>query len=251
MEIENETTPDELSANEKRSLALCGRPKSPEHRAKISAALKAKVLDGTLPAMQEEVRDKQKATKKKQAEAGLLRKQAQERRARQNVPGFQERRAARWHQTLLERYGTTNLNNVPGVIEKANAKRSLTMSEKISLGQVTNDWGKFKRGWHDSPIAGLQWYQSGWELVRMEFLDQVTNSWTKEHGIRIPYRDLKDQLRHYVPDFLVHADGCTRIEEVKGYKTASFPCKVKAAKEWCEQRGWDFVVIDTLKMCSL
>ncbi len=41
-------------------------------------------------------------------------------------------------------------------------------------------------------------------------------SWTKEHGIKIPYRMFGIIPRHYLPDFLVtYADGSKEIHETK------------------------------------
>lgn len=65
-------------------------------------------------------------------------------------------------------------------------------------------------------------------------------SWTKDHGIRIPYRMMGFIPRIYVPDFLVtFADGSKELHETKG---AGFLAwiethdKRRAADTWCKQR---------------
>jgi hypothetical protein len=106
----NAMSASNLEANHKRSEALRGR-KRPHHvREAISNALKAKAEDGTLPVMHPEVRAKQSATKRRQAEAGLLTENARAANAALNDdPIARARRDAAWAATIQERYGVSHL----------------------------------------------------------------------------------------------------------------------------------------------
>jgi hypothetical protein len=73
-------------------------------------------------------------------------------------------------------------------------------------------------------------------------------AWTKDHGIRIPYRMMGFIPREYVPDFLVtFADGSKELHETKG---AGFLAwiethdKRRAADMWCRQRGMIYRFIE-------
>lgn len=73
-------------------------------------------------------------------------------------------------------------------------------------------------------------------------------SWTKDHGIRIPYRMLGFISRTYLPDFLVtYADGSKELHETKG---AGFlfwletHAKRRAGDAWCRQRGMIYRFIE-------
>lgn len=196
--------------------------------------------------MQPEVRAKQKFTKRLQAEAGLLTENAKAANVALNAdPDARGRRDATWSATIRDRYGVSHLYDIPGVRERANQAKSEAMARRIAAGIPTNDWGRYERGWHVSPTAGRQWYQSGWERLRMEVLDASGAVWTKKHGIRIPYTDTKGRRRYYVPDFRVEIDGVTFIEEVKGYRGKNVQAKTAAAEAWCAEQGWMFVMLDS------
>jgi hypothetical protein len=73
-------------------------------------------------------------------------------------------------------------------------------------------------------------------------------SWTKDHGIRIPYRMMGFIPRSYLPDFLVtFADGSKELHETKG---AGFLAwiethdKRRAGHAWCQQRGMIYRFIE-------
>ncbi len=65
-------------------------------------------------------------------------------------------------------------------------------------------------------------------------------SWTKDHGIRIPYRIWGLIPRTYVPDFLVSfADGSKELHETKGAGFLAWVethAKRRAADTWCKER---------------
>lgn len=234
----------------KKSDVTRGRPKSVEHKKKISDALKKKAVDGTLPSMQIEVREKQKATKRKQADEGLLSKQGKARRALQNAPEFQEKRAIKWRATLMIRYGVSRMCDIPDVKEKANLKRSKTLSNKIANGTFVHNFGHFKHGKYESLNSGIQWYDSSWELIRMKFLDSINAKWTKKHKIAIPYVDSNQKIRNYVPDFLIENENGIFLEEIKGYKNKDYAHKVTAAEEWCKKYNMIYRVLDSKESLS-
>ncbi len=73
-------------------------------------------------------------------------------------------------------------------------------------------------------------------------------SWTKDHGIRIPYRIFGFIPRNYLPDFLVtFADGSKELHETKG---AGFlfwletHAKRRAADAWCRNLGMRYKFIE-------
>ena len=110
-------------------------------------------------------------------------------------------------------------------------------------------------------------YRSGWELKLMGYLDmhEEVIQWASEEFC-IPYRSPVDNRIHrYFPDFWVKkTDGSVLVIEVKPAKQAEPPkqpsrmtkryinevfeygknqAKWKAAREYCDDRGWNFVVM--------
>jgi hypothetical protein len=73
-------------------------------------------------------------------------------------------------------------------------------------------------------------------------------SWTKDHGICIPYRVLGLIPRTYLPDFLVtFADGSKELHETKGAGFLAWletHAKRRAADAWCKQRGMIYRFIE-------
>lgn len=220
----------------------------PEERArKISETLSAQALGGELSAQQPEVRAKQSATKKAQGYTPHLQRITKKSHGDPEVRG---RRFKSYQATLRKRYGVDNMNDIPGVRERANRGKSKAMARRIAEGGSLGSPGSFKQGVHVSPIAGDQWFHSSWEKARMETLDDLGLRWTKKHGIRIPYRDVKGRTRYYIPDFLVGVGDRLLLEEVKGYKGVNFNLKTEAAKAWCEEKGMGFQVLDSLSSCT-
>lgn len=81
----------------------------------------------------------------------------------------------------------------------------------------------------------------------MAVLDASGAVWTKKHGIRIPYTDTKGRRRYYVPDFRVEIGGGVFVEEVKGYGGKNVPAKTAAAEAWCAERGWTFIMLNSIQ----
>ena len=97
---------------------------------------------------------------------------------------------------------------------------------------------------------GESTYDSLLERNYMYELEQVGGvvSWTKDHGIRIPYRILGLIPRNYLPDFLVtFADGTKELHETKGAGFLAWletHAKRHAADAWCKQRGMIYRFIE-------
>ena len=77
--------------------------------------------------------------------------------------------------------------------------------------------------------------------------DPTIKSWTKKHGIKIPYNFLGLFTRNYLPDFLVEcSDGSKEIHEGKGLPLLfwdSTKAKRDAAQKWCKKQGMKYKVI--------
>ena len=82
-------------------------------------------------------------------------------------------------------------------------------------------------------------------MVELEGMPGV-KSWTKRHGIKIPYRFLF-VTRHYLPDFLVEFnDGSKEIHETKGLPLLfllSTKLKKTSAEEYCQRLSWKYKFI--------
>ena len=82
-------------------------------------------------------------------------------------------------------------------------------------------------------------------MVELERMPGV-KTWTKRHGIKIPYKALF-LTRHYLPDFLVEFnDGSKEIHETKGLPLlfwASTAIKREVAEVYCRERGWKYKLI--------
>lgn len=95
---------------------------------------------------------------------------------------------------------------------------------------------------------GEESYDSDLEKYYMVELDGMpgVKSWTKRHGIKIPYR-LLFIARHYLPDFLVEFnDGSKEIHETKGLPLLfllSTKLKKISAEEYCRKLGWKYKFI--------
>jgi hypothetical protein len=77
--------------------------------------------------------------------------------------------------------------------------------------------------------------------------DPAVKSWTKKHGIKIPYTYLGLFIRNYLPDFLVeYNDGSKELHEGKGLPLlfwSSTKEKRAAAQKWCKERGMRYKVV--------
>lgn len=92
------------------------------------------------------------------------------------------------------------------------------------------------------------YYRSSWEHRQMELLDSdpVVEWWEHEpHCIDYYF---EDQLRRYLPDFLVrYSDGRRELQEI-GVKEMKQDlvrnaAKSEAARRWCDERGYSFRIV--------
>lgn len=96
--------------------------------------------------------------------------------------------------------------------------------------------------------AGSDTYDSLLERDYMNELDHDprVRAWTKQHGVKIPYRFLGIP-RTYLPDFLVtFNDGSQELHETKGLPLmfwATTRLKRQSAEAYCAARGWKYKMI--------
>lgn len=81
----------------------------------------------------------------------------------------------------------------------------------------------------------------------MQFLDASSDvkSWTKRHGISIPY-EFDGRVKQYIPDFLVEwSSGLKTLEEVKGWvrDPARVAAKERAGLSFADANGFQYVTL--------
>ena len=108
---------------------------------------------------------------------------------------------------------------------------------------------------HRGKLIGLKRSPSGEEnydselekyyMVELEGMPGV-KSWTKKHGIKIPYQFFLLK-KNYLPDFLVEFnDGSKELHETKGLPflfLLSTKLKKVSAEEYCKKLGWKYIFI--------
>ena len=104
-------------------------------------------------------------------------------------------------------------------------RMSESRARGIADGTIPNTNGYGRKGWYTSSKSSESFfYDSMLEKFYMQRLDSDVTvvTWTKRHGIRIPYTNCDGVPKMFVPDFLVTRDRAS-IEEVKGRdKNAEF-----------------------------
>lgn len=99
----------------------------------------------------------------------------------------------------------------------------------------------FKRETLISPWTGEEEHMhSSWESAFYQTCVARQYHVTKNHGIQIPYTHPDGTTRSYIPDFYGFED--RTLYEVKGRHDAVDEAKWTAAKAYCENRKWCFVV---------
>jgi len=105
------------------------------------------------------------------------------------------------------------------------------------------------RGLKRNP-RGESEYDSFLERDYMFEIDSMSGvkEWTKDHGIRIPYKIFGLLPHTYHPDFLItFLDGSKELHETKGagfLAWASTHAKRRAGDEWCKVRGMKYKFIE-------
>ncbi len=124
-------------------------------------------------------------------------------------------------------------------------RMSETRAEGIASGRIPNTNGYGSKSWYTSTKTNEHVYcDSLLEKFRMLQLDAdpAIRTWTKRHGIKIPY--VTDKQRHYVPDFLIiTSSGDQLLEEVKG-RDLNAQAKHEALKVYCDMNGMSYRWID-------
>lgn len=96
-------------------------------------------------------------------------------------------------------------------------------------------------------------YDSLLERNYMLELDSMSGvrEWTKDHGIKIPYKIFGILPHYYIPDFLVtFVDGSRELHETKGSGFLSWLStheKRRVADIWCRDRGMKYRFIENSK----
>jgi hypothetical protein len=99
-------------------------------------------------------------------------------------------------------------------------------------------------------FRGASSYDSLLERNYMLELESMSGimEWTKDHGIKIPYKIFGLLPHKYLPDFLVtFIDGSKELHETKGagfLAWASTHAKREAADKWCKERGMVYRFIE-------
>lgn len=96
---------------------------------------------------------------------------------------------------------------------------------------------KNPQGWESYDSALERGY-----IVELE-RDSAVKSWTKKHGIKIPYK-LFGFTHNYLPDFLIeYQDGSKELHETKGLPLllwVSTKLKSESAEDYCKKQGWKY-----------
>src|SRR3989344_9207308 len=86
-------------------------------------------------------------------------------------------------------------------------------------------------------------------MLELEHLYGV-KSWTKRHGIKIPYNFFGIR-KNYLPDFLVTFQDCSQeVHETKGAGFLSWlttHAKRIAGDKWCKERNMKYIFIENSK----
>jgi hypothetical protein len=126
-------------------------------------------------------------------------------------------------------------------LRKLASDRAIELLEQGKIGPRA----PFKTEWVENHFTGKQEYMhSSWEKQFLEHCFSVGIPVTKAHSIRIPYIQ-KDGTEHvYVPDFVTTDDWVDKlIFEVKGQRDDVTDVKDEAARRWCDENGYQFIVV--------
>lgn len=151
-------------------------------------------------------------------------------------------------QTDNHRRNISNAKKGRGFSEAHRAALSAAAVRRIESG----GFGGRQTAYISSKSGRTEFAHSSYELKRMRFLDSNPDvwSWTKGHGLRIPY-NFDGKTKNYIPDFLVEwSDGTKTLEEVKGWsrEPERVAAKSRAAEEFALANDLRYVV---LQKCNL
>lgn len=110
--------------------------------------------------------------------------------------------------------------------------------------KMKSNCSKWKHGSIDTMKGGSVYYRSSWELFFIQLLESSTliKSFKYEpFGIKYKFKG-KDS--YYYPDFSVRTlTNEVYIVEIKGWMCAKDEHKFKAARVYCKQKGYKFIVL--------
>jgi len=118
------------------------------------------------------------------------------------------------------------------------------MGKNIANGMFIPIAQDYDQGYIKNKSTGLlEFYASSYEKERMKQLNEQNVSWTKNHKIKIQYKDKIGIARNYIPDILV---GRHTLEEIKPQKMLAQnnnPEKFAAATQYCNNRNIKFNIL--------
>lgn len=127
------------------------------------------------------------------------------------------------------------------------------MSETRTKKWINGDYDHIKRCWAQGLYffekEGREvYYRSSWELAFMKYLDAKDDvKWAKYERLRIPYRDIDNEKKHYIPDILVgYTSGRQVLYEIKPFSRKGSEINVlkfKSAHQYCKENNIEFKVI--------
>ena len=127
--------------------------------------------------------------------------------------------------------------------EEARKKSYETRAKSISAGKVNQVTHGICGNYISTKTMVEEWYQSSYELIRMQELDLDINvkNWTKKHKINIKL----SEKTWYIPDFLIELiDGSKILEEVKGYARDKdlFDKQIELANLYCKKNNMMYII---------
>jgi len=141
------------------------------------------------------------------------------------------------------------VNGMSGNYHTPETKALMSKSKVDLIAEGKFDIKSCNRGrkaYYVSTKSNIQFHaDSILELARMIELDNDVNikTWTKHHGIRIPYL-FEDRNHNYVPDFLLKdIHGNTILEEVKGRIDSVDIQKEQQAIKYCQENEFLYRMI--------
>lgn len=163
----------------------------------------------------------------------------------ENVMQLEEVRQ-KLRESLLEKYGVDNANYIPGVNEKRLKTYVSTCLKKYGVKNAIQDEDVFRK-WMSSLCKKkqivvnnikleVQGYEPNYVKKFEEYISKI-----KVPTFKIPYKQLGKE-RNYLPDLLIKSTADkTYLVEVKSVYTAKsfdLPYKIRAARKYCEAKGW-------------